>query len=245
MYAVSLATLMLRVRQRANLESLAGATSGFVPDAEVIDSINVAGQEFVNEVCSSQAGAWLYRAPWPITTTNGTSFYALAGNTDRVISVDYYLFGNGQAVGKPLSAQQYTEAQRNMYSFNALPSFGWVPSYPLFYQLQNDGINFIPTPTAAYAVVVNYVPTYKQLSNPSDQFNSWAGLEEFVVLDAAFRLALKDGMTDILSILAGERERQRQRVKQVISSRDATAPIPVRDVTGELGGFDTYDGPVY
>lgn len=212
---VSLGQIMQRVRQRANLE---GATT-FIPDPELIDTINVAVADWYDLVTLTTFGGQYYRTPWPILTVNGQSAYPLAPNHGRIISVDANITGNSYAI----SAAPYQEEQRNM--FKLLPFIGWsFGIQSIWYQQQGQLINFLPTPTGNYNVVINYLPMTPVLSNPGTDFLvSWNGWEERIVLDAAINLLIKDGQSDMIPALQARMDRQTQRIEHAAAQADLNA----------------------
>jgi hypothetical protein len=228
-YPVNLATLITRTRQRSNLEG----EEDFITDAEVIDNINQSIADWYDIVVGSTWGGQYYRAPWNITTIPNTSFYQLAPNTARVISIDCLLTGN-----QTISAQRYQEENRNI--FKQLPLVGWMWNQPCFYQLQNGGVNFAPLPQSAFSVTVNYVPTAPTLSAFGDTLDSINGWEEYIVLDAAIKCLIKDGQEDIIPLLEQRRQEQMVRIKAAAPQKDLNASEGVHE-TGRWGGYGLYD----
>lgn len=229
---VSLAQLMLRVRQRANLEG----SSAFLPDSEVIDNINQSIAEWYDIVRLTTFGGQIARSAWPIVTLSNVSSYPLAQNTASIISVDANISGNSYAI----SALPYQEEQRNI--FKLLPYVGWSLGglQNVFYQIQGQNINFLPTPTANYNITVNYIPTAPVLSNANtDYLNSINGWEEWIVLDSAIKCLIKDGQLDIIPLLQGRLEQQTARIKWAAALADMNAQEGVHE-TETYGGWGPY-----
>lgn len=217
---VTLAQMMLRVRRRSNLEGAAA----FVPDEEVIDNINTSLSEWWDMVRLTTYQGQIARMIWPIVTVANQSAYPLAPNTGSIISVDANINGQNYAI----SAMPYQEEQRNM--FKLLPFVGWsFGIQSIWYQLQGTNINFLPTPTANYNVVVNYVPTAPLLSAPLDVFNSINGWEEWIVLDAAIKVLIKDGQSEMLSILQARADSQKERILHAAAQMDMNASEGVHE----------------
>lgn len=218
---VTLEQLMLRVRQRSNLE---GATA-FITDAELIDNINQSIANWWDLVRLTTFQGQISRVQWPIVTVANQSLYALAPNNSSVISVDANISGNSYAI----SAMPYQEEQRNM--FKLLPFVGWSfgAVQSVWYQIQGTNINFLPTPTAGYNVTVNYVPTAPILSAPYDTLNSVNGWEEYVVLDAAMKCLIKTGNTEMLAALQPYLAREQTRIEQAAALQDMNASEGVHE----------------
>ncbi len=207
---VLLGTMMLRVRRRANLEVGQGVSSEqFVTDSEIIDELNVSIASWWDMVRLTTFGGQYARSPWPIVTQANVSLYPLADNCASIISVDANINGQNYAI----NALPYNEENRNM--FKMYPFVGWAFGFQnVFYQKQGENINFLPTPTAGYNIQVNYVPTAPTLSNPTtDYLNSFNGWEEWPVLDAAYKLLVKDGQTDMLPAIAQMRAAEEERIR--------------------------------
>ena len=218
---VTLAPLLLRVRQRSNLEG----AQAFIPDSELTDSINVGISSWWDLVRLTTFQGQIARVAWPIVTVANQSAYPLAPNNASIISVDANINGNSYAI----SAMPYQEEQRNM--FKLLPFVGWSfgAVQSVWYQIQGTNINFLPTPTAGYNVTVNYVPTAPVLSNPSDYINSINGWEEYIVLDAAIRCLMKEGQLDIIPLLQGLQAREEKRILQAAAQQDMNASEGVHE----------------
>ena len=207
---VLLGTLMQRVRRRANLEVGQGVSSTqFVPDSEIIDEINVSIGSWWDLVRLTTFGGQYARAPWPILTGANISLYPLSANCASIISVDANINGQNYAI----NALGYNEENRNM--FKMYPFVGWAFGFQnVFYQKQGENINFLPTPTAGYNIQVNYVPTAPVLCDATtDYLNSFNNWEEWIVCDAAYKLLVKDGQTDMLAAIAGMRQAEDERIK--------------------------------
>jgi hypothetical protein len=233
---VSLAQLILRVRQRANLEGAGNSSAPFLPDSEVIDNINVGIAAWWDMVRLTTFQGQIARAAWPIVTTANTSLYALAQNTASIISVDANISGNSYAI----SAMSYPEEKRNV--FKLLPYVGWSFGgiQSVWYQIQGTNINFLPTPTANYNVTVNYVPTAPVLSNPQqDYLNSINGLEEWIVLDAAIKCLMKAGDLEKIPLMLQFQAREEARILKSVAQADLNAPEGVHEIV-EYGNWGPY-----
>lgn len=226
---VTLQTLQNRVLQRANLE---GATA-FIATSELTDCINASIAEWYDIVRLSEWGGQFYRSSVTFPTVGAQSYYTFAsiGITDflSLISVDVAVASN-----MIIAARPYQEEQRN--TFRQYPVGGWLYTRPVFYQLQGEGISFIPTPQSAFSITLNYVATAPVLVAPTDPLNSINGWDEWIVLDAAIKLLVKDGQLDVVPLLMGMRESQKARIVSATGSRDMMAAEMVHDVYA--GSFD-------
>jgi hypothetical protein len=224
---VSLATLMQRVRQRANLEvgAATSAVSAF-PDSEVIDAINVSIYEWWDMIRLTTFGGQYARVQFQITIVANQSLYPLPANCASIISVDAFLSGLGSSY--PVNAQPYQEEQRNQFSQFPF-SVGVFGPGNAWYQKQGENINFIPQPPSSYLFQVNYVPTAPQLQSPSGYLNSFNGWEEWIVCDAALTLLIKDGQTDIIPLIEARKAQQAERIRWAAAQADMNASEGVHE----------------
>src|SRR5678816_1841308 len=179
---VTLGAMRNAARTRANQETLDQANA-FVTDAELNGIVNNGVRHVYRLLVRARSGYYRADPPQTITTTNGTSAYSLASDFMELISVDWQFSASDVVAVYP-----YEEAERNRFKLTT----GWQRTYPVAYQLQNGKINFIPTPTGASVVVVNYVPTFTNLVNDGDTFDGIAGYEEYAICKAASYLCTKD-----------------------------------------------------
>lgn len=236
MRAVPLSTLLLRVRRAADIES---ATTRF-PDSELTDYLNESLAELY-ELIRSSFGEDFYRKVFTFSTVGQSATYNLPSDFQELISVDVPLGGN-----LVLTARPYLESERNLYKF--FPFGAWTMHQPIWYRLtgasdstgvtSSQTISFIPTPTGAYTVNVNYVPNATVLVSGSDSFDGVAGWEQYAVLDAARKVAIKDKDTELLAMLGGLKAEQQMRIEKMAAEHDSGQPHRVADVTKDYETFD-------
>ena len=125
-----------------------------------------------------------------------------------------------------------------------------VYNQPIFYRRTGkssatgsyDSITFIPTPSGAYQVTLNYVPTPTYLVNSTDTFDGVCGFEEIPVLSAAIKLLHKQGKFTDAAALQSERERLRDDARSFLGAGDQGAPERVQDVSVS---YDVFGRPSY
>jgi hypothetical protein len=206
--------------QRANLEG----SDEFITPPELIGEINTSLAEWHDLVTATTWNGTQVRRRYNFTTTASTSpvpyvspppgsFYPLPQAFLRLLSVDIAISNN-----LVITAQAFQEENRNIFKY--YPVGAWIWNQPIYYQLQDNNIVFIPGPIGQFQVQVNFVPTAPQLARPLDTFDSINSWEEFIVLDVAIKLLIKDGQTDMIQVLEGLREAQRARIKSLAPKRD-------------------------
>ncbi len=226
-YPVRQTDLVEKIRQRTNLEG----AQAFLTDVEVADLINSALATWYDEVRGTTWGGQYYRSKYEFDTVGQQQFYDLPDDFLALTSLDIEL-ANGMPV---VSARAYQEEERNRFrQFPLL--YGWTVSSPIWYQLQQDKLSFIPLPNGVFHIKLNYVPTAPKLVSPDDSFDSVNGWEEFVVLWAAIRALTKDGQLDVIPLLAGQLEQERERIRAMAPRRDMQTAERVHMIDNP--GFD-------
>lgn len=210
-YPVKLSALCTRTLQAANLEG----AGDFVTPTELTDYVNGSIAEWVDEVRGTTWNGTYSRSSYTRETVGGQRTYPLPADFLTLLSVDVYVTQNSPVI----SAIAYQEEQRN--AFNNYPvMFGWGASHPIYYQLQDGNISFIPVPQGEFTFRLNYTPTAPTLSDPDDYIDSINGWEEFIILDAAIKCLTKAGELEMIQELKERRERQRQRIRTLAPRRD-------------------------
>lgn len=231
MPTVTAADLILGARQRANLE---GALS-FIPDSEALSYANKSIAKWYDLVRLTTWGGQYFRASTTINLVQGQSYY---GPTDgfpadfaHLISLDVFVTAGAPNSSNVMCGIPYQEEQRNM--------FRWWPTVagfmgPLYFQLQGRagvmGINFIPVPSPVSQVTINYAPVAPVLLTTDDELvtiNSW---EEWIILDVAIKMLVKDAQWDAVNALRADKSEETARIKQAAPAANMTGPELVHDV---------------
>lgn len=170
--AVTLTSLILSVRRRANIEN----QTAFFPDAEITEYLNAGLSALYDLLVQAGAQPW-YRNSYSIATTGNQTSYDLPADFYELQSVDIQLGVGGIPT---ITAKPYMEWERNRYKYYP----GWMQGTPVYYRLQANKINFLPTPNSAFNVVLNYYPIFTPLVAGSDTFDGVNGWEEFAIWKA-------------------------------------------------------------
>ena len=217
---VSLTTLIARVRARANF----GGATGFIPDSEITDHLNMSLAHEVYDNVRQSVGDQYYRKPYTFLT-NATQpqpdTYPLPGDFLDIISVDAFLGAIVNYQAPRINSRRYMESERNVYTFLPL---GWSYGGWILYSLEGQYIRFQPTPNNAYAVCLNYCPTSPILANPGDTWDDINGWSEIAVLDAAAKCCLKANRLDMVAALDQRKERFKLEIRPLIAMRHAGEP---------------------
>lgn len=226
--SVSLATIRQRVRRRAGIE---GEVTCF-PDSDLNDEIN---ESLANlyDVIRKAFGSDYFQSTSTIAATAGIATYSLPADFLSLESIDVTFAG-----GITASVFRYMQAERNMYKAVpwVTPTMSGSSMSQTFYRLVGSNITFIPTPTSAMTFTMVYVQTAPRLISDADTFDGINGWEEFIALDAAIRILLKDGESDLIKRLEDRLAQATQRVIDLAHERDSGEPDHVPDVAGRYGG---------
>lgn len=223
-YPVDLETLMLKARQRANLETGDAAADDFITDDELASEVNTSLAEWWDFIRATTFSGTLCRKRFPFQTTAAIqdtppvspprgSYYPLPADFLHLISVDISV---GQNL--VLTAESLPEEKRNAFKF--YPVGAWTQYDPIYYRLDAGNIVFFPPPPGQYNIQLNYCPTAPRLSRPDDSFDSINSWEEWIVLDVAIKMLIKDGQTDLIPMLVQMRDKQEARIKSLVPKRD-------------------------
>ena len=137
-----------------------------------------------------------------------------------------------------LTARPYMEAERNRFRWYP----GWFYNQPVYYRLQGNSIGFIPVPSGAFTVTLNYYPTFTKFATNGTQdastFDGVNGWEEYAVWKAAADCIAKEENDPAYAL--GKVAELRARIEGLAALRDAGNAERVHDVTGDMTPWSGY-----
>ena len=224
----TLTDLIADVRDRADVEN-----STHVTDAQITRYINQSGaalhammvehdeDEFTEELTLTAAAGAEYST---IGTGAGGEF--LEVKPYKIVGVDV-VDSNGVSYPVPryMHGERANLESAGITSVFQLTRYRWRGTNTLYWA---------PPFSTNVTVRVTYVPSYVDLSG-SDPFDGRDGWEEWIVLDAAIKVAIKEETDD--SQMVRERAVVEQRIRQQMIARDRANPKRIKDV---WGGGDTW-----
>jgi hypothetical protein len=242
---VTLSTLQSRVLQRAGLQfasnnaTVQTASTTGQQQGELVDNINE-GIAALHGLMNGVEGQPYYLSSIPFTTS---AFIPTSQVTSTLTSQTYNI-GPGQPINVAdfykfrgldvnfgqnivITAKPFTWKERNRYKWLG----GWVYTQPVFYRMLGNRLMLIPSPGGQYACEMYYTPTPPQLVTLADQFDGVNGWEEYVVLDAAMKLLLKQERFDHVQALMALQDKVKQRILDEAGNRDMEDPERVQDTT--------------
>jgi len=192
-----------------------------------------------------------YVAPRLVFNTDGTTQqYALPNGTNysgapalyKLFGVDLGLDNSNNAL---VTLKKFNFIDRNSYVFPQLNST-FLGVFNLRFRLVGGTLMFIPTPSANQNIGLWYFPQLAELVNTTDVIDpnmSMAGWDEYIILDAAIKMATKEESWDLVQSLKDDKMAIVKRVEEAASNRDAGQADTISDVRTRATGWDgPYNG---
>lgn len=220
MASVSLSTFRTRSRQRADM-----VNSRFVSDAELNYYINASITELYDLLIQSR-GENYYVKSYSFTTTTNQDTYALPADFLKLMGVDYVTSATQAITLKAFRWQERNRFREPFYN---------TRNYNLMYQIRGDNLVFIPTPNGNQTLKLWYIPREQELVSDSDTFDGINGWEEYVVIDAAIKMRVKEESPVDELLLA--KQDMKSRIAAASSGRDSGEPARVVDTDSNYAGF--------
>lgn len=221
--AITLLQIKTQARQRADMEN-----SKFVSDAELLTYINNSIAE-LHDLLVATYGPDYYIESTSFATVTNTDSYTLPANFYKLKGVDVLVSGTDYYSLRPFN---FNERNKNQYG-----STGILGAPELRYRLSGNNIKFSPTPVAAHAIKLWYVPIATALVLDTDSYADFNGYIEYVITDVAIKMLQKEE-SDV-SILSAQKMDLRKRIENMAQNRDAEQPDSVSDIYAENDEFWT------
>ena len=220
MTAVTLSEFRLRSRQRADM-----VNSKFIADSELNSFINASYGELYDLLVNTR-GENYYVNAYNFTTSVNNDTYALPADFFKLMGVDY-VTSSTQAI--TLKAFRWQERNRFREPFYN------VRNYNLMYQVRGNNLVFIPTPNGNQQIRLWYIPRHADLILDSDAFDGINGWEEYIVIDAAIKMRVKEESPVEELMIA--KQQIKERILSACAGRDSSEPPRVVDTDSNYAGF--------
>lgn len=219
---VTLASLKTQARQRADMEN-----SSFVSDSELLALINNSYAELY-DILVQAYGSNYFALETTLTMDQNTQKYALPSDFYKLLGVDLLIDGTyGLATARYVTLDPFEFQERNRFSNIVVSTVaGTYPNYR--YRLMGQYLRFI-APQTGDTIVVHYVPRVTLLVNDSDTVDGVNGFEEYIIIDAAIKMAIKEE-SDVSALMA-QKQGIMNRIKMMSAQRDVGRAPKVSDVT--------------
>lgn len=220
----TLAQLRADVRKFSNAQGTTALLRH--PDADVNDYINRAlgslhrrlrAIDADHRILSQQTVGLGFALP---ATEAGTSIYALPSDFDFLISVGIVIDS------RTVWLEPYETNERHMLVSEDQAYIG----RPFTYRLLANNIEFLPVPQGEYSYYLFYTSTATQLSGDSQEFDTIARLDDYVIAYASRFIATKDRNWDLVNeckALIGELEAE---IDVLARGRDKNSNARITDI---------------
>lgn len=211
---VSLAQMVLRVRQRADIEN---KNQRFSPN-EIQDAL-VEGIAETYEKLLLARGHGYYEKDVALSTVAGQSLYPLEATFMSLKNVS--MVYNGETVTfTPFDLQEAAQLRS--------PGAGGVPCR---YRVRASNIELLPVPSGVYTVTLTIVPAPPTLVDDNfDDFDGICGWEELAICSAARKAAIKNGYWQLVGVLEKDIESVKERIAALAPKRNEGPPNKILDV---------------
>jgi hypothetical protein len=215
MLTVTLAQLRTNARNRADM-----AGSQFVSDAELNGYLNSSANELWDLLVSTVEDYGLSSST--VSLVAGTDTYSLPASFYKLRGVDL-VDSNGNIIA---TLKPYNFRERASYSYS--PTWNLAGLAYLRYHVQGNSIKFVPLPNQNQNVLLWFIPVLTQMVSDSDTLDGVNGFEEYVVVDAARKMRIKEESDT--SQLDMEKAALKQRIESMAASRDQGSCELITDV---------------
>jgi hypothetical protein len=155
--------------------------------------------------------------------------YAGDGTTQYfALPADFYQLVNAKAVigtTRSLELRKYGELEEAALESVPAGSAFAAPAY----RLQGAQIRVLPPMSVGQTLSIKYIPVAVRLASAGDPFDGYNGWEEFVILDAARKVATKQRLWDLVAQLKGDIAKIEARIAALAGKRDRGRAEHVQD----------------
>lgn len=203
--------------QRADLEN-----SNFISESELNAYINASGAELYDILVTTYSDYYLSSTTSTITSGNTISlpadFYKLRG-------VDFQL-----STSEWITISKYNFERRNDKNRDVVRTIRGEPTRQ--YRLQGSTINIEPEDRANGTYRIWYVPVFTELTADGDLLDSVNFWHEYIVIDAAIKMGLKEE-TDVQALMM-QKAAIHKRIQDAAAERDVGEPERIADTSNQL-----------
>ena len=214
---VTLSSLQEQSRQRADLED-----SNFISDSELTGYINSSYAELYDVLVTAFVDYYLSSSELSITSGNSiplpSDFYKLRGVDYKLSTTDW------------VNLYKYNFERRNSKNRDTIRTFKGEPTRQ--YRLQGSNLVIEPEDQAIGDYRLWYVPVYTKLVATTDTLDGVNGYEEYIVIDAAIKMGIKEE-TDVQGLMV-QKAQILKRITDAAAERDIGQPEVIADTQTDL-----------
>jgi hypothetical protein len=233
----TLSAITLAAQQRCDQ-----VNSGFLSASEWTNNVNASIQELYGLILQKFGNDYYVKLPPYTFVTDGSSdYFALPTDFLKLMGVEAVVTSAPNGI---ITLKQFMFSERNRYAYPYIQAYYGIEAtrYRLLSSPQsstNDQLWLKPRAPGGYTIQVWYVPRFTPLVNPSDTWDGFNGWDEYVVIDAALKAAIKEEQ-DVRELLV-TKSAIVERLENEAENRNLADPQRVSNSTG-AGGWYTYDG---
>ena len=223
---ITLADLRTQARYRSNMEK-----SKLVSDAELNTYINSSAAELY-DLLTEAYGSEYFTISALIPVVPDQTMYDLPDGTLYDNAPAFYEL---KGVDLQIAGQSFINVRQ--FNFNERNRFGDFSVWDLIgitnvrYRLINNSILFSPKPDRSATLRIWYVPLPPALVEDTDTLDVLNSYSEYVIVDAAIKMLVKEE-SDV-STLQAHKEMLRKRIVDKSAKRDAAIAPSVADIYAE------------
>lgn len=222
---VTLAQLRADARLYADQRVHSSSGSTFVSDTELTRLINLQLAELHELLVSARGDDYDGRISEATSTlAPGVSRYDLPLDFFQLLSAELLWSEHDRELLRHISTNPDTTRYQNSGAWDRWALKG--------YRLRGAYIRIYPTPRSAVDLYLRYAPHFVDLAGDSDTYDGVNGWEKLVALGAAIELRTIEGRP--LGSLQSLYDAQKARIEAMVDERQATDPIHIRDVEGDV-----------
>lgn len=215
--SITLAQLKSQARDRADMTN-----SQFVSDSELVNYINGSIAELHDLLIAAYDNDY-YITEYTFNTVSGTDSYALPDDFYKLRGID-----------SKIGTDQWFTLQP--FNFNERNSKNDLVAYLAYgnnfrYRIMGSEVVFSPAPQGIYSIKLWYIPVATKLTSDSDTLNDLNQFSEYVIVDAAIKMANKEEAD--VSVLAAQKAELKRRIEVMAQNRNADKSESISDIYAE------------
>lgn len=215
--SITLAQLKSQARDRADMTN-----SQFVSDSELVNYINGSIAELHDLLIAAYDNDY-FITEYTFNTVSGTDSYALPNDFYKLRGID-----------SKIGTDQWFTLQP--FNFNERNSKNDLVAYLAYgnnfrYRIIGSEVVFSPVPQGIYSIKLWYIPVATKLTSDSDTLNDINQFSEYVIVDAAIKMANKEEAD--VSVLAAQKAELKRRIEVMAQNRNADKSESISDIYAE------------
>lgn len=229
--SMTLTELITAARQRSDM-----VNNLFCTDAEFTSYINQSYFELYDLLVQKYGDNYFVKDPPYTFVTDGTTFqYSLPSDFYKLLGVDLALANTQDSY---VTIKPFMFGDRNRYSVPNFQSFYGVTN--MRYRINGNKLWLTPVPAANQSMRIWYIPRLQTLTAPGDTADGISGWTEYIIVDAAIKVLVKEESDP--SALMAAKAGLIQRIESAAENRDAGSPPKVLDSQWNDSWWPNQDG---